>query len=51
MRTIEHWIGGKPTSGDPTGAQQAEAGTTVVTERWPAVAELSAATYHFPTSS
>jgi malonate-semialdehyde dehydrogenase (acetylating)/methylmalonate-semialdehyde dehydrogenase len=62
MRTSEHWIGGKPTSGTPngtssvwdpaTGAQQAEVvlgSAADVEEAVPAA--VSAAGYHFPTSS
>ena len=46
MRTIEHWIGGRPTSGNPAGTA-----ADVVTERRPAVSAVSAASYPVPTST
>ena len=55
MPTIEHRMGGEPTSGDPTGtAPVREPATfctraTVVAERRPAGSAGSTAGYHVPT--
>ena len=64
MRTIEHWIGGQRNSfggwKDSLFCQRRMHGpdgvdfctrTKLVTERWTGSSALSAASYHFPTSS
>lgn len=51
MRTIEHWIGGKPAPGALAEAADVDAAVRqAAAARWPHAERPVAASYHFPTS-